>query len=233
MTEHDWKQALGRVVVEGVKSPEFDHFFSVKFTPERAKISLLQLGVFIKHRRDCWAFVSGNCPEMSVKQKILAHEYDEIVKDKYSDFGHLELIVRQARTLGLTPDQALNVEPLPSTRATLYAWGWITREHHWLEGLAALMATEWANDDRLFPESGGGVSRREGIRWAEDMGLKWEQIPNLAAHAEADEEHGEMFVPVLVEFGKGSEERILKAARESMELYRVFRLGLALAMEAV
>ena len=50
---------------------------------------------------------------------------------------------------------------------------------------------------------------------------------------QADEEHGEMFVPVLAEFGKGNEERILKAARESMELYRVFRLGLALAMEAV
>jgi pyrroloquinoline quinone (PQQ) biosynthesis protein C len=233
MTEQEWREAFGRVVVEGVKSPEFEHFFSVKFTRERAKISLLQLGVYIKHRRDCWAFVSGNCPEMAVKQQILAHEYDEIVKDKYSDFGHLELIVRQARTLGLTPEQALNVEPLPSTRATLYAWGWMTRERPWLEGLAALMATEWGNDDRLFADLGGGVSRREGIRWVEDMGLKWEQIPNLSAHAEADEAHGEMFVPVLAVFGNGNEQKILQAARESMELYRVFRLGLALAMEAI
>jgi pyrroloquinoline quinone (PQQ) biosynthesis protein C len=216
-----------------VKSPEFDRFFSLKFTRERAKISLLQLGLFIKHRRDCWAFVSGNCPEMSVKQQILAHEYDEIVKDRYSDFGHMELIVRQARTLGLTPEQALNVEPLPSTRATLYAWGWMTRERPWLEGLAALMATEWGNDDRLFEDLGGGVSRREGIRWVEDMGLQWEQIPNLSAHAEADEAHGEMFVPVLAVFGNGNEQKILQAARESMELYRVFRLGLALAMEAI
>ncbi|HEY7556247.1 MAG TPA: iron-containing redox enzyme family protein [Candidatus Binatia bacterium] len=233
MTEQEWREAFGRVVVEGVKSPEFDRFFSVKFTRERAKISLLQLGLFIKHRRDCWAFVSGNCPEMSVKQQILAHEYDEIVKDRYSDFGHMELIVRQARTLGLTPEQALNVEPLPSTRATLYAWGWMTRERPWLEGLAALMATEWGNDDRLFEDLGGGVSRREGIRWVEDMGLQWEQIPNLSAHAEADEAHGEMFVPVLAVFGNGNEQKILQAARESMELYRVFRLGLALAMEAI
>jgi pyrroloquinoline quinone (PQQ) biosynthesis protein C len=233
MTEQEWREAFGRVVVEGVKSPEFDRFFSLKFTRERAKISLLQLGLFIKHRRDCWAFVSGNCPEMSVKQQILAHEYDEIVKDRYSDFGHMELIVRQARTLGLTPEQALNVEPLPSTRATLYAWGWMTRERPWLEGLAALMATEWGNDDRLFEDLGGGVSRREGIRWVEDMGLQWEQIPNLSAHAEADEAHGEMFVPVLAVFGNGNEQKILQAARESMELYRVFRLGLALAMEAI
>lgn len=233
MTEQEWRERFSQVVVEGVKSPECERFFSLKFTPERAKISLLQIGVFIKHRRDCWAFVSGNCPEMSVKQKILAHEYDEIVKDRYSDFGHLDLIVRQARTLGLTPEQALNVEPLPSTRATLYAWGWMTRERPWLEGLAALMATEWSGDDRYFPDLGGGVSRREGLRWVEDMGLTWEQIPNLAAHAEADEEHSEMFVPVLAEFGNGNEERILQAARESMQLYRVFMLGRALAMEAI
>ena len=83
----------------------------------------------------------------------------------------------------------------------------MTREHTWLEGLAALMATEWANHDRLFLDSGEGVSRREGIRWGVDMGLKWEQIPNLAALAEEDEEHGEMFLPVLTDFGNGNEER--------------------------
>ena len=95
------------------------------------------------------------------------------------------------------------------------------------------MATEWANDDRYFAELGGGVSRREGVRWLEDMGLKWEQVPNLAAHAEADEDHSELFVPVLAEFGTGNEGRILQAASESMQLYRVFRLGLAVAMEAI
>ena len=57
--------------------------------------------------------------------------------------------------------------------------------------------------------------------------------PNLAAHAEADEEHGDMFLPVLAEFGSGYEEKILDAARESMELYGLFRFGVALAMEAV
>ena len=58
-------------------------------------------------------------------------------------------------------------------------------------------------------------------------------LPNLAAHAEADEEHGDMFLPVLAEFGSGYEEKILDSARESMELYGLFRFGVALAMEAV
>jgi pyrroloquinoline quinone (PQQ) biosynthesis protein C len=232
MNAQEWREELGRVIREGVMSPEFERFFAIKFTPERATISLTQLGLFIKHRRDCWAFVSGNCPEMSVKQKILSHEYDEIVEDEYSDFGHLELIVRQGKSLGLSAQEALNVEPLPTTRATLLAWGWLTRERPWLEGLAALMATEWGNDDRLFPDV-GGVSRREAVRWTEDMGMKREDIPNTAVHAEADERHSDMFLSVLTDFGDGSERQILNAARESMELYRVFRLGLALAMEEV
>jgi pyrroloquinoline quinone (PQQ) biosynthesis protein C len=126
---------------------------------------------------------------MSVKKKILSHEYDEMVQDQYSQFGHLELVVRQGKNLGMSSDEVLKVKPLPTTRATLYSWGWITRERPWLEGLAALMATEWGNDDRLCANLGGGVSRREALRWMEDLGMKWKEIPNLAAHAEADEEH--------------------------------------------
>jgi hypothetical protein len=129
MNETQWRQELAKVVRAGLLSPEFERFFAVRLNPERAKISLTQLGLFIRHRRDCWAWLSGNCPEMSVKKKILSHEYDEMVQDQYSQFGHLEL--------------------------------------------------------------------------------------------------------VLVEFGSGHEERILDAARESMELYGLFCYGVALAMETV
>jgi pyrroloquinoline quinone (PQQ) biosynthesis protein C len=170
---------------------------------------------------------------MYVKKKILAHEYDEMVQDQYSEFGHLELVIRQGKSLGMSSDEVLKVKPLATTRATLYSWGWITRERPWLEGLSALMATEWGNDDRLFADLGGGVSRREAVRWMEDLGMKWKDIPNLAAHSEADEKHGDMFLPVLAEFGNNYEEKILDAARESMELYGLFRYGVALAMEAV
>jgi pyrroloquinoline quinone (PQQ) biosynthesis protein C len=233
MNETQWRQELAKVVRAGLLSPEFERFFAVRLNPERAKISLTQLGLFIRHRRDCWAWLSGNCPEMSVKKKILSHEYDEMVQDQYSQFGHLELVVRQGKSLGMSADEVLKAKPLPITRATLYSWGWITRERPWLEALGALMATEWGNDDRLFTDLGGGVSRREAVRWMEDLGMKWKEIPNLAAHAEADEEHGDMFLPVLAEFGSGHEEKILDAARESMELYGLFRYGVPLAMETV
>ena len=156
MNEKEWHAEFGGMVRAEYQTSEFDRFFSARLNNARARLSLTQMVPFIRHRRDCWAFVSGNCPEMIVKKKILAHEYDEIVKDEYSEYGHLDLVVRQGKTVGLSPEQVLSVEPLPTTRSTLLAWGWLTRERPWLEGLAAMMATEWANDNRLLEDLGGG-----------------------------------------------------------------------------
>ena len=42
-----------------------------------------------------------------------------------------------------------------------------------------------------------------------------------------------MFLPVLVEFGTGHEKSILNAVRDSKQVYRVFRFGLAVGMEGI
>jgi pyrroloquinoline quinone (PQQ) biosynthesis protein C len=169
---------------------------------------------------------------MSVKQKILQHEYGEVIKDSYTDHGHLELIVRQGKALGLTADQVLNVKPLPSTMATLYAWGWMTREKSWLEGMVSLSVTEWANDDRLHHDIGGGLSSRMAKRWMDDLGFGWEQMPNFKVHSQADEEHSDMFLDDLERFAVGEKEcLVIQAAKESMELHKLFRGGIATEME--
>jgi pyrroloquinoline quinone (PQQ) biosynthesis protein C len=209
MKRAEWRKELGELVRNTMRSPELDHYFKVKITKPGAQVLITQLGLFIHHRRDCWAHVSGNCPHMSVKQKILQHEYGEVIKDEYTEHGHMELIIRQGKALGLTADQVLNVEPLPSTMATLYAWGWMTREKSWLEGLASLTITEWANDDRLLQE-----------------------MPNFKVHSQADEEHSDMFLEDLERFATGEKEALAyQAAKESMELLTIFRAGIANAME--
>ncbi|HEY7219371.1 MAG TPA: iron-containing redox enzyme family protein [Candidatus Binatia bacterium] len=168
---------------------------------------------------------------MSVKQKILQHEYGEVIKDNYTEHGHLELIVRQGRALGLTPDQVLNVKPLPSTMATLYAWAWMTREKSWLEGMVSLSVTEWANDDRLHYDIGGGLSSRMAKRWIDDLGFGWEQMPNFKVHSQADEEHSDMFLDDLERYAVGEKEALVfQAAKESMELHKIFRGGIAAEM---
>ena len=95
MNQAEWRHNLGEVVRQVMRSPELDHYFGVKITKPGARVLITQLGLFIRHRRDCWAHVSGNCPHMPVKQKILQHEYGEVIKDAYTEHGHMELIVRQ------------------------------------------------------------------------------------------------------------------------------------------
>ena len=228
----EWRKNIGDMVREHMQGPQLQHYFSVKMTKPRAQLMLIQLGLYIRHRRDCWSHVSGNCPEMTVKQKILQHEFGEVIKDQYSEFGHLDLIVRQGKAIGLTPDDIVQADPIATTFATLYAWAWITRAKSWIEGLAALTVTEWTNDDRLLADQGGGHSTRMGKRWMEDLRLGWEDLPNFKVHRVADEEHSDMFLPFLAAFATGEKERLaLHAVKESLDLFAIYRGGVAEAME--
>ncbi|MCY4439565.1 MAG: iron-containing redox enzyme family protein [Deltaproteobacteria bacterium] len=229
-----WRKAIGDMVRDHMASDTLTRYYSIRQTPLRAQVVIRELAHFVRHRRDCWAYVSGNCPEWSVKQKILQHEYGEVIKDEYSEHGHISLILKQGRSVGLGVDDILQAEPIPTTRATLYGWAWITREKPWLEGLAALTVTEWCNDDRLLMDQGGGNSTRMARRWIEDMGIKMKDMPNFEVHSQADEEHSDMFLPDLSSLATGAlQERALQAVKESLELLTIYRAGIADAMERI
>jgi pyrroloquinoline quinone (PQQ) biosynthesis protein C len=228
-----WRTALGELARETMKSPEVEKYFSVPITRPRAQIILKQLSLYVRHRRDCWAYVSGNCPVLPVKQKILGHEYEEMIRDSHSEHGHLDLIIRQGKAIGLTAKDILETKPIPATMATLYGWGWMTKAKSWFEGLGAMTITEWNQDDRLLGDLGGGHAYKMGQRWVDQLGLTWDDLPNWKAHREADKEHTDMFLPVLAEFAVGEKEAmVLQAARESEELYRTYQAGITAAMQA-
>ena len=170
MNANDWSAAFGELARQTMSSAELERYFSIPITKARAQIILQQLSLYVRHRRDCWAFVSGNSPVLSVKQKILGHEYEEVIRDQHSEHGHLDLIFRQGKCIGLGADDILNTKPIPSTTATLYSWGWMCKKKHWLEGLAAMTMTEWNQDDRLLGDLGGGHAFRMGQRWVEHLG---------------------------------------------------------------
>ncbi|TAJ82824.1 hypothetical protein EPO44_17295 [bacterium] len=232
MNAAEWRSTLGELARKTMSSPEVERYFSIPITKARAQIILQQLSLYVRHRRDCWAYVSGNCPILAVKQKILGHEYEEMIRDTHSEHGHLDLIIRQGKAIGLTAKEILETKPLPTTTATLYAWGWMTKAKSWLEGLASMTITEWNQDDRLLEDLGGGHAYRMGQRWVEQLGLTWDDLPNWKAHREADKKHSDMFLPVLAEFAVGDKETLaLQAARESEELYCTYQSGIADAME--
>jgi hypothetical protein len=66
--------------------------------------------------------------------------------------------------IGLTAADFEEAKPLRTSTATFYGWKWIAREGLWQDGLVAMIATEWVNDDRRLMEQGGGLSRRDGLR---------------------------------------------------------------------
>ena len=61
----------------------------------------------MRQRRNFWPQVAANCPEFDVKQRIMSHEYEELVEDEHSKHGHLDLIFRQGKEVGLSVDDIL------------------------------------------------------------------------------------------------------------------------------
>lgn len=226
----DWGKIIGARVHTTMASPEMERYFSIKMTVNRARVALLQLSLFVRCRRDCWAYLIANCDAVQIRQRLMEHEYEELVQDEYSSKGHYDLLVRQGALIGLTPDDFAKVQPLRTSMATFYGWKWIAREASWRDGLIAMMATEWVNDDRRLMDQGGGLSRRDGLRWIREFGYKWEEMPNFAAHAMADEKHADLFLPLLPKYISDAT-RALKAADEALELFKLYHLGVAEDME--
>ncbi len=231
MQQREWRAKLGELVRDLFRSPEMAQFYSAQITKARARLYLLQLGIYIRQRRNYWPQVAANCPELDVKQRIWAHEYEELVEDEHSKKGHIDLILRQGKEVGLTVDDILTAEPLPTTKAAVYGWWWIARHRPWQEALAASTIAEWTNDDRLLGDIGGGNCTRLANSWARDLDLRPEQMPNFVAHSKADEKHSDMFLDILERHvASGSEQGVFATAKEAMDLHRAYFGGMALAM---
>lgn len=231
MKANEWRKVLGETVRELFQSPEMNQFYSTSMSLDRARLYISQLGIYVRQRRNYWPQVAANCPEFLVKQRIMSHEHEELVEDEYSEVGHLDLIFRQGRELGMSEQEILEAEFLPTTKAAVYGWAWIARTRPWQEALAASTIAEWTNDDRLLGDLGGGnCGRLYGI-WKRDLGFADEQMPNFTAHRAADEKHSEMFLDIFERFvPKDAEESLLRTARDSMDLHRAYFGGMASAM---
>lgn len=234
MKANQWRQALGETVREFFQSPEMSQFYSTTITMDRARLYISQLGIYVRQRRHYWPQVAANCPEFMVKQRIMSHEYEELVEDEYSEVGHLDLIFRQGRELGMSEQDILDAEPLATTKAAIYGWFWIARTRPWQEALAASTIAEWTNDDRLLGDIGGGNCGRLYEIWKRDLKFADAQMPNFTAHRAADEKHSEMFLDIFERFvPKEAEESLLATARDSMDLHRAYFGGMAAAMARI
>lgn len=225
-------EELNRMVNAQFEAPEFAHFLSVPLTRERARFFTVEGAHYIKNRRDCWGYVQGGAP-LDVKSIIWKHEEDELINDPRCNTDHYTLTVRTAESLGLTREEVERAEPFPAARAALYAWILLAKDRPWLEAFTASAVLERRNNGKIV--AGGSLSARIGKKWVEELGFRWEDMPDIDVHKDADEAHSDLMEMVFDRHVKSAadEQAALRGARESLEIDRAYRGALADAMEKI
>ena len=219
-------EELNRMVNEQFDTPEFVHFLSVPLNRARARFFTVQSAHYIKNRRDCWGYVQGASP-LDVKAVIWEHEKDELINDPRCNSDHYTLTVKTGEAVGLGREEIDSSEPAPGSRAAFYAWIYLAKSRSWLEAFAASAILERRNNGKIV--RGGSLSDRIGKKWVSELGISWEEMPDMKIHRDADEAHSDLMETIFNRYVKDpeSEQAVLRAARESLEIDRAFRGSLA------
>ena len=225
-------QELNRMVNEQFATPEFRHFLGLPLNRNRARFFVTQSAHYVKNRRDCWGYVQGAAP-LDVKAIIWKHEEDELVNDPRCNSDHYTLTVKTGESLGLKREEIDGSEPFPAGRAVFYAWIHLAKQQPWLEAFAASAILERRNNGKIV--QGGSLSDRIGKKWEAELGFKWDQMPDMKIHRDADEAHSDLMEIIFNRYVKSAadEDAALRGARESLEIDRAFRGALADAMEKI
>lgn len=221
---------LNRLANAQFASPEFRHLLELPLTFPRARCLSIHMVHYVNNRRDCWGYVQGGAP-LDVKRLIWAHEQEELILDPRAGTDHSTLATREGALLGLTAEDVAHAELQPGAVAAFYAWIHLAKDRPWLEAFTASSMLERRNDEAVI--AGGSLSRRIGMKWANELGIPLERQTNATVHMEADVEHANMLEQVAQRHAttEAACEAILRAARETYVIDRAFRGALAEAME--
>lgn len=222
-----WDELI-RMANAQYETPQFRRLFSTSFNLERARQFSIQMAHYVKNRRDCWAYVQAGAP-LDVKKIIWAHEQEELAGDEEAGKpDHFTLAIQEGQqVLGLTPEDFEHTPVADGPLTCFYAWLHLARSRNWLETLGASAILEIRNSDEFIED--GAMSRRIGEKWAAELGIPLKEQVNHAEHVEADVEHAHMLLGIARRHAQGAaeQEAILRGARESLVIDRVFRGHLA------
>jgi len=226
-----WEE-LVRLVNEQFDSPPFRRLLSTKFSRERAQHYSVQMAYYVKNRRDCWGYVQGAAP-LDVKRLIWHHEQDELIGDKNAGKDdHITLAVKEGEVLGLAAEAFERIPPLEGGIACFYSWIHLA-QRPWLEAIAASAILEMRNSGELI--QGGSLSRRIGEMFTRDLGIPLKIQINNAEHVVMDVEHAHLLYQVAQQHATTEEAQkaIIRGAKESLRIDRVYRGHLANMLEAL
>ncbi len=233
MSLDELEKTLFEIANAQLESKQYRRLYAVPLNREAARVYMLQRAHFVLNRRACWAHVQGAAP-FDVKGMIWQHEQEELIGDPARGMAnHYQLGVQEGASVGLGPADFETTPPIDGVQVATYAWLHIARDKPWLEAFASSCILEIANSDAIV--KGGGNARRIGEKIRDELGIPFEKQPSNAEHMVAEIEHAHLLLRVADKHGRGAEAQaeILRGARASLAIDRVYKDALADAMEAV
>lgn len=217
---------------EQFNSAPFERLLAMKFTQARAQQYSIQMAYYVQNRRDCWGYVQGSAP-FEVKKLIWQHEEDELIGQKaQGKVDHITLAVKEGEVFGLSAEAFERTARLEGGEVCFSAWIRLA-QRPWLEAIAGSAILEMRNSGELI--RGGSLSLRIAAMLERDLGVPMKKQINNAEHVVMDVEHANLLMQVARKYAGGDAERraILRGARESLMIDRVYRGQLADMLEAL
>jgi len=217
---------------EQFETAPFKRLLNTKITQKRAQHYSIQMAYYVQNRRDCWGYVQGSAP-LDVKRMIWQHEEDELIGRKSEGkTDHITLAVKEGEVFGLTADAFERTAHLEGGEVCFSAWIRLA-QGPWLEAVAASAILEIRNSGELI--TGGSLSKRIGAIFERDLGIPMKKQINTAEHVVMDVEHAHMLMQIARKHAKTEtdQQAILRGARQSLLIDRVYRGHLAEMLEAL
>jgi hypothetical protein len=224
-----WNELVG-LCNEQFETPAFRRLLSIRFSTERVRQYSIQMAFYVKNRRDCWGYVQGSAP-LEVKRLIWEHERDELMGSE-GKMDHITLAVKEGEVFGLTADSFEKTPLLDGAVACFYSWIHLA-QRSWLEAIAASAILEMRNSSELIKN--GSLSQRIGQILSRDLGIPLKRQINNAEHVVMDVEHAHLLHRVAKKYAttEAGQKAILRGAKESLLIDRVYRGHLAGMLEAL
>jgi hypothetical protein len=229
--ESTWAE-LVRLVNEQFTSAQFRQLLDMKFSQARAQQYSIQMAYYVENRRDCWGYVQGSSP-LDVKQLIWSHEEDELIGQKaQGKSDHITLAIQEGEVFGLSAEAFERTARLEGGEVCFSAWIRLA-QRPWLEALAGSAILEMRNSGELI--QGGSLSARISRMLERDLNIPMKKQINNAEHVTMDVEHAHLLMQVARRHATTETARnaLLRGARESLMIDRVYRGHLADMLEAV
>jgi hypothetical protein len=226
-----WEELVGLCNAQFESAP-FRRLLGVKFSQARAQHYSIQMAYYVQNRRDCWGYVQGSAP-LDIKKIIWEHEEDELVGRKSEGKqDHITLAVKEGEVFGLTAEAFERTAHLEGGEVCFSAWIRLAQQP-WLEAIAASAILEMRNSAELI--RGGSLSARIGGLFERDLGIPMKKQINNAEHVVMDVEHAHLLMRVARQYAttESAREAILRGARASLLIDRVYRGHLADLVEAL